>query len=269
MTVYIEYAFLQNFLLDGGLLWLSLKAVKTAVKWGRLFFSACLGGFFAVVYPLLSLPSVLAFFLKIAVGLFLPLLAFGRVKNKREGGRYALNAVFFFLFTFLFGGALLSGMGNFALARLPSWVVVGCFALFIPLAALLFEKIYQKRVVFRRICPCEVCFGEKKAKIQGFYDSGNLASNNGLPVCFLSAELFYELCGEEVLLGEKDRGQACEEMAISTLSGERRVPLRKGILRIKDGEKYRENEVYFALSSNMIGREYKVILNARIFGEEV
>ncbi len=267
MTVYIEYAFLENFLLDGVLLWLSLKGTKRVVGWRRLFFAACLGGIFAVVYPLLSLPSALAFFLKIAVGLFLPLVAFGRIKNRKEWGRYALNATFFFLFTFLFGGALLGGMENFSLSKLPSWAVGSSFALLTLSSVFLIEKIYGKRIIFRQLYPCSVAFGEKKAKVQGFWDSGNLATKNGLPVCFLSAEIFYDLCGNEILFPEKSAGQVCDEMAISTLTGERRVPLRKGVLRIKNAGNLQEYEVYFAPTANTIGREYKLILSGQLLGD--
>ena len=77
----------------------------------------------------------------------------------------------------------------------------------------------------------------------------------------------YELWGNEIVFGEKGRGQVCDEMEIATMTGMRRVPLYKGELEIKTGGEIRRvKEVYFALSTNMISREYHLILHSRIFG---
>lgn len=267
MTVYIEYAFLENFLIDGVLLFLALKALKMPIGWLRLSIAAIVGAVFAVIFPLLSLSKLLGLSLKIAVGLFLPLIAVGGIKNKKEWGRYALIAIFFFGMTFLFGGALLGGMENFALATLPWWVVVIFFALATPILLILIGKLYKRRSIQRQIYPCTLFLGEKVVKIQGFLDSGNVATKNGLPVCFLSTEIFYDLLGDFLLMGSKDGGQMCDEMKISTMAGEKMICLYKGYIMIKDREK-KKREVYFAQSKNMIGREYKVIFGADL-GDEV
>ncbi len=262
MTVYIEYAFLENFLLDGALLWLSLRAVKAPVVWRNVFFSAAIGALFAVAFPLLRLPIWLGDALKIAVGALLPLLAFGRVRTKKEWGRYALSATFFFVFTFFFGGALTGALQNVP-QPIPQGVVTVGFALLAAFTVFFIEKIYKKRAIYRKIVPCTVQIGEKKVKTQAFLDSGNMATKGGLPVCFLAAELLYELCGERLLFGEEE-GQVCDEIAITTLAGEKKLSLYKGFLEVyleREGEKY---EVYFARSANMIGREYKVIIGDRL-----
>ena len=56
MEIYIEYAFLENFLYDGGLLALAFFASKEKVRWGRIGLSATLGGVFALLFPFLQLP---------------------------------------------------------------------------------------------------------------------------------------------------------------------------------------------------------------------
>ncbi len=268
MTVYIEYAFLENFLLDGVLLWLALVATKTPVRWGRLFFSALWGGVFAVIFPLLRLSEFLGGVLKISVGALLPLLSFGRIRTKKDWGRYAFNALFFFALTFAFGGALLGGRGSFSSEKFPQWGVFLGVVFLTAIALFLVEKTYEKKGLHRYIYPCVARFEEKKAAILGFLDSGNMATKNGVPVCFLSADIFYDLCGKEILFESKDGGQVCDEMAIATVTGERKIPLKKGFLEVKFPKNPRNFEVYFALSTNMIGREYKVILNSCI-GEEL
>ena len=53
-------------------------------------------------------------------------------------------------------------------------------------------------------------------------------------------------------------------MEIKTMSGVKKVPLYLGNLCVYDGQKNTETAVYFAPSMNMIGREYKILLSARI-----
>ncbi len=266
MTVYIEYAFLENLLLDGVLLWLALTASKTAVRWGRLLFSAILGGGFALLFPLLRLSAFWGFCLKLSVGLLLPMLCFPRLRCKSDWSKYALSATFFFFFTFAFGGALYGVTSAFSLRRLPSVAVWTGFAFLTAFSLWGLGRFYQKRSVYQSVYDCTVIFGEKRAKVKGFWDSGNLARKNGIPVCFLSADTVYRLFGQDILFGG---GQVCDEMQIFTQAGERKVPLYKGALEIKTKAGIRRvQEVYFARATNMICREYKILLHSDVLEGE-
>ena len=263
MEIYIEYAFLENFLFDGALLILALFATKTRITWWRIILSACMGAVFAILFPLLRLPDFFGTLLKIAVGFLLCMLTFGRLKTKKEWGRYALTSVFFFCFSFGFGGTLLGVYGQFnrIKQRIPSVAVFIGFACLVGIAVLLIRKLYARRTVFQSVYPCKIHNGEKQVKTLGFIDSGNLAMKNDLPVCFASPELIYELFGEEII--EKGVGHVCDEMEISTLAGEKKVTLYKVELEIET----QKIQVYLAPSMNMIKRDYKILLNARVIGE--
>ncbi len=263
MTVYIEYAFLENFLLDGVLLWLSLRASRTPFSFLRLFFAATVGGVFAVLFPLVKLPSSFSLLLKIAVGLFMCMLLHKRLRTKKDWGRYALNAVLFFTLTFAFGGALYGNGVSYP------WIAVGFLSLSV-VALILVEKLYKRKAIYQNVYDCRISIQGKSLRAQGFLDSGNLATKNGIPVCFLSTDALYDLYGQALL--ENERGeQVCDEIQIDTMSGRKTLPLYKGTLWIKNGKASREKEVYFAPSTNMITREYKVLLHSRILeeGEEV
>lgn len=108
--------------------------------------------------------------------------------------------------------------------------------------------------------PCVIIVGEKKTRADGFFDSGNLAAKNDMPVCFLSTDLFYMLFESEIF---KREGHVCDEMKIITLSGEKKVPIFEGEIEVQN----RKMRVYFAPSGNMIGKNYKVLLNAVCIGE--
>ena len=266
MTVYIEYAFLQNFFLDGVLLWLTSKATKTPITRWKLLVSSLFGGIFAVVYPLLRLPTILGLLLKISAGCFLCLLVFGRLQGKKEWGRYALFTSLFFLLSFLYGGALSSITQGNTIKHVKTLVTPLGFLLLTVFCTCAFKKLYIRSTILRKVYTCEMISGEKRIKAQGFYDSGNVATKGGIPVCFLSPEIGYELWGEKLLFAMEERGQVCDEMCITTMAGTKKVPLYKGALRIETKEGVREiNEVFFALSANIVSREYKLILHSRIF----
>lgn len=263
MVVYVEYAFLENFFFDGALLCLALVASKAPLMRWRIVFAAACGGFFALIYPLLTMPSWCALTLKIAVGFLLCFLAFGRIKMKKDWGRYALSAGLFFALTFAFGGALTGLQTALDLTALPQFAIVFGFCVLCVAASVLIAKIYKKRRLHAYIYPCKVFAGDKMQELQGYFDSGNLASKKGLPVCFISPERFYDLFGEKIAFCG---GQVRDEMVIATMSGEKRIPLERGEIEmyITQGERVKK-QVYFALGTNMIGREYQILLNAHIF----
>lgn len=256
MEIYIEYAFLENFFFDGVLLCLALYAAKIKIKWWKVGISATLGGVFALIFPFLHLPDFLMATLKIAVGGLLSLLTTDGMKTKKERGRGLLTCIFFYIFSFGFGGTLLAVYGG--AARVDSWLVFLGFAILAFLSVWLVRKFYARRRVMKRVFPCRLFHGAKSVETQAFLDSGNLAQKDGLPVCFLSPDAFYELYGEEIL---EERGQVCDEIAITTFAGEKMVRLYCGEIEI---DKKRIG-VYFSSSKNMIGREYKASLN---FGED-
>lgn len=256
MSVYIEYAFLENFLLDGALLYLALKAGKTRVKAGKLAFSASLGGVFAVVFPLLILPVFLAFLLKSAMAILLCFCAYPNGKIEKNLSNFLLILACFFAFTFAFGGALIALEVTEAFVGLGV-CVLGVFSLgFI-------KMLYKKRAVEKFVYDCEIACKQRAVRVFAFYDSGNFASYKGKAVHFLSPEVYIELFQEECL--EK----RLEKIVISTLSGEKTLSVFQGDLRISEkGEKLWIKGAYFAVSANMLSRGYKLLLNSKVFEEK-
>ena len=256
MVVYIEYAIAENFLIDGVLLWLALLATKSEIRIKRLLFGGLAGAVFAVVVPLFSLPVPLDYTLKI---LFVPCmcrLAYGRLKPKPRAKHFWILTVVFLLFAFAFAGLLfafctqITPKGErYELARLPV-VFMLCagfvFTLGIPLLTV---EFYKKRALQRLLYDCVIENNGRRVQVKGFYDSGNLAQKNGLPVCFISPDIVYELF--------YDTAQT-ETLAIATVSGTKTITLYKGTLCFEN----KRTQAYFGLGVNMISREYKLLLNA-------
>lgn len=273
MEVYIELAFLENFLIDGMLLFLALKAARRKVIVGRLLFASALGAFFAIFFPLLRLGKTVANVLKFLVGAVLCFAAIG----EKGAGRYAMSVIFFYAFSFALGGALLAVYGAFSLptssvgdgyltASAPvGGVIAGCF-FFCVFAWRLIRRLHQKRRIFRFLYLCRVTLGSRFVEADGFLDSGNRASvyaKNSFfagerPLNFLSPDLAYELLGDR---------EMTEETAIATVNGEKTVKIfRVDRLEIYCGNKPNIIEnVYFAPTPHIRAREYKILLNSRCF----
>ena len=255
MVIYIEYAFLENFILDFILLYVSLKASRGNARLWRLLCSAMLGGVFAVIFPIFPLNEWGRYALKWATGFLLCFLAFGEIKSKNAWGRYALNCLFFFSSTFFFGGAL-TALHVEKSTLLLDFLLLSVF--FLILVCL----VYKKRAVERFLYDCKIKIGEKQTSVQGFYDTGNLATFENIPACFLSPEFTYlavDAYGETL---KKQR----QKMKISTLSGEREISLFLGEIEITTAKGRVKRQVYFALFENSVKREYKLILHSQIFG---
>jgi hypothetical protein len=77
--------------------------------------------------------------------------------------------------------------------KTPSWLVMVCFVCLSFAVIVCIEKFYAKRAVNRFLYDCQLTYKDVKMQLKGFLDSGNLANKNGLPVCFISPEYFYEL----------------------------------------------------------------------------
>ena len=256
MVVYVEYAFLENFVLDGALLVLALKAAKTPVRWAKLLLAAAFGGIFALLFPLLILPNFAAFLLKTAAALLLCVTAFPRIKTRVERGKFLLALSCFFAFTFCFGGALI------ALNAKGAFVFLG-FAVGFVFALDFIKKLYKKRATEKFVYDCAIAYKQRRVSVLAFYDSGNFASYKGKPVHFLSPEIGFEIWEEE--LWQK----GCEELCISTLAGEKKCKVFRGDLEVqeKEGATLLQG-AYFALSANMLSRGYKLLLNSRAFEGE-
>ena len=255
MVVYIEYALLFNAALDSLLMYLALKMSRVKVCFLRVLLSGVLGAVFAVLYPLLSLPAWLKQTLKWSVALCMCLIAFGKVTNKKQGGRYAFTVLSFLLCTFLFGGVLTGvweGEGGYT----PAFVTLGVLALGVAVSILI-EKLWQKKKLNDFLLDCTLVNGEKRLEAVGYVDSGNFLRRGGVPVCFVSPSCMYELFGEDILLGNAP----AEEICVTTVTGERVCRLYLGELQLSNGKKSSASKrVYFALSAHIVNKEYSLLL---------
>ena len=223
MVVYWEYAFAENFILDGLLLYLALKCARARVRALNLLLAAALGAVEAIVFPLLRLPVWAAYIVKILGGGVLGAVAVSKGTKKT----YLIVIVAFFLLTFALGGLLTAAYSFFGVAyqegngylveQAPVGLVIGTAGVFAAAVALGARGMYRYRKIKRGLVACTLLHGGKQVQWFGLSDSGNCLSFRGEPVCVISARGAYVILGR----GAKPVGS----MTIHTVNGANEAPV--------------------------------------------
>lgn len=259
MTVYIEYAFAVNFLLDGLLVFLSLKCAHGRVGRIRLFLSAAVGAGEAIVFPMIPLPNWCAVLVKLLGGILLVLIAVGK------GGRrtFLVAGVAFFALTFALGGLLTAVYsyfripyaqeGGYLVESAPVALVLAVAAIFAICTLRAAKGFYRYRNLKRNLFPCTVEAGGKKVEWRGLADSGNLLFFRGEPVNVISAAAALALFGKTPPLGR---------MQINTAGGSRDSPVfRAQSLTVGAGKRARRSEEPLFTVGEVDSGEYRIILH--------
>lgn len=268
MEIYVEYAFIENFLLDVSLYYLALKFLKFPIKIKCVLLGGLLGAIFAVCYPILKLYAFcLAEILRVGMPFVICLCSFKRGDLKNDRGRYALSVLSFYVLSFAFAGGVYGVCAIFNLDyAYVNGTIVGvplgvCFAVGVGLFAFIkrfFKEIYKRKSKTKFFYQCELTLNEKSIRANGFLDSGNLASKNGKPICFVTPDLFFDLVGLET------SSLVMDELAVSTVLGNKKIKIffLDEIKIYCDGGENIISKPYCAVKTLTGTREYKVLLGA-------
>lgn len=256
MTVYIEYVLIDNFLIDYLLLKATFSTTGISVRKGRLFLCAIFGAVTAIVYPFFENFYILQTVFKIFSGLLIVLIAvkFSSVKS------YVINALIFFLYTFLMGGAII---GIYNLLNIPYQTEISVAFMVIPVYLLItgmervIKYLYRRREIMKLTVKVELEFSNKKVALNGFYDTGNGVYDGDSPVIFCTKKTFTEIVGDNLLRAK------LKKICIFTVNGETEnfaVSLDKIKIYNKD-EPNIYNNVTLCATKNSVGDGYDVILH--------
>ena len=251
MTVYIEYAFAENALLDGLLLYLALRCARLRVSGWRLALASSAGGAQSLLFPLFSLPVWLSYPVKFLGGVLIAVI-----------GCPLWVCAAFFLLTFALGGLLAAvssffgaefaeGRG-FLVGRTPVlFVLAAAFGFFFGMAAL-FRLVHRRRAVARASVPC-VIEGRRTVHWDALYDSGNLLFFRGEPVSVLAPVAALALFG-----GSKPVGR----ITMRSAGGEKTSPVFRA-KKLTAGEKVWEGALFAVGEVGIPDRP--VLLNAMLW----
>lgn len=271
MYVYVEYAFIENFLLDGALLWIACVATRTKIRAFPLTCAAAFGAAFACVFALFSCGYLLSFVVKIAAGALLCCIVKGadrKVFAKGVSWRERIlkwRAVAAFTGVFFAVSACLAGV-MFAIdgsgAAVKTWQIPVCIS-FVLAAKTAINKLFRLRRVARFLYRCRLYGGESDEGVDavGFLDSGNRASVGNVPICFVSPEIAFRLIGEDTAFISTDVSTVGGRKKIKLFSGRVSIYEENGVHTIKEDETPIELRVYFSASAHLNeSKGYSVLL---------
>ena len=262
MNVYVEYVELDNFVIDTLLLWAVALTLRLPYKWWRIALGGLVGAGCAVVSTFVH-----GFWLYLLKGACLILMC---VVTVGFGKKLFWHILLTVAYTFVLGGAIiglfnlfkidyLNGDGQFYQMKVPLFVYVIAVALvaFLCYSIVVFVKNAKKSAPYRVKVQIEL---DKVYTVDGFCDSGNSLSYDGIPVCFVTknfkgfADYFVKqtLCGKVVTV------------EVATVAGTQQVAAVEGKITLK-GE---QRKVYLALPKEKCQTEYNVLLSNEFCGGE-
>ncbi len=181
MTIYIEYAILDNLIIDILLLKATFFTTKTQIKGLKIFFGAVVGTAFALIFPLFSEQKFISLLAKICLGFLIVLLA-GSFQSFRG---YIINTAVFFCYTFLCGGAV---QGIFNLLGLNASAEISVALMILPVWALVSASkklvgfFYKQKTVIQNVMRAKLVLGGIFVEVNGLMDTGNNAFSGDSPI---------------------------------------------------------------------------------------
>ena len=205
MTVYLEYAIIDNLVINGLLLWFTFRTIKqTAPKW-KILLSTAVGTIFALVLPLVNIDGAGGAVLMVIIKLFIGALMVFIVQHK-SFVRYILFFLLFVTYTFALGGAIYgitfatAGVqGSLLYFTNTTSVPVGLFILTAVVFLWLLSKLIKFLNVRYSINNCLrdviITYKDNKFRITSYLDTGNRLVDpiSKAPVVIITMSLFLKM----------------------------------------------------------------------------
>ena len=261
MIVYVEYVVIDNLVIDYLLLSATFTLTGKHVKKRWLLLSALLGSGFALLYPLISVNTIIMNIIKVLFGLFM-LLVCAKWQSLKS---FYLHALIFFAYAFLIGGAILGVYSIFELTLGSDWVVM---VTLIPVYALIkgfslfVNYLYRRKNVVALVYKTKMTLFNKSVSAVGFMDTGNGLYYKDIPVIICSKKFFLKHFGKSMPT------KFCL-VEVNTINGKTKHPvfvLEEFWIYYKDNPN-RYNNVALCVSSQGECIDYDLILHPALIGE--
>jgi len=199
MTIWIEYAIVDNLVINSLLLLFVFRTIKQAPSKLKIFASASFGTVAALVMPLLVYTGVIAILIKLFIGAVMVFI----VQNKNLI-RFALLYLLFFAYTFAFGGAIYGIMfmfdstaGSFnANISVGGLLVIGLVTW--KLLSLCVTFLNLRQSVNNYLRDIVIYYKDEKFSVTSYLDTGNRLVDpvSQAPVVIISLSLFLKMFPE-------------------------------------------------------------------------
>jgi len=204
MTIWIEYAIIDNLVINSLLLLFVFKTIKQrAPKW-KIFASATLGTIAALILPLLSYTGIVALLIKLFIGASMVFI----VQNKNLT-QFMLFFMLFLVYTFTFGGAIYgilfmfdSTAGSLLYfqnnSSVPVGILIGGGLVTWKLLSLCIKYLNLRHSVNNYLRDIVIHYKGEKFRVTSYLDTGNRLVDpvSRAPVIIISLSLFLKMFPE-------------------------------------------------------------------------
>ena len=264
----MEYALLQNAIIDYFLLFLSASTVHIHPKKTRTLLASLIGAFFSLIFPYLNSPFVINLF-KLALACAMIIVCLGQTTIKKVG--FCLLSLC--AYTYAFGG-LIYALGGEQIANgyaLPNhiiWLMCGGIVIFF-IFAYVWTKLLAKRQKKKQFFFDTTFVRDgKKFTTLAYLDSGNnLIDRDNSPVVIITPKVMTNICDItlERLIKKDFDGLGLKDLHYITLdtiaSGQKILVFKIDRLEIKqNGKKQVLNNVSCGLCFKNFS-SYNALLN--------
>lgn len=251
MTVYIEYLFINNLLINFILLKTSANIARSKTTFLSLSISSLIGAIFSIILPFTN--NFLLPFIKILIGLLLSLISikYSNFKN------YICNFISFMVFTFFLGGALIAIEEIFNINHQSKFYLL---IQFVPVTIIaIFGYVYVLRIrknknLYPYVYDCLINIEGNAYKTSGFVDTGNQAYYRETPIIFCNKNLSKKI--------EMDLNKVVTYSSnITTMAGSCNIKIIKDVnlLIYYDKDKHIHKNVVLGLTNRKL--KYDIFLN--------
>ena len=204
MTIYLEYAIIDNIVINSLLLIFVFRTIKQKVPRMRVGMSVVFGTVAAIVMPMLSYVGVLAFAVKMFVGSVMVYIV-----QSKSFARFIIFYLLFIGYTFAFGGAVYGllfmfnsttgGLLYFTYSTsVPIGVLVVAGVVGAKLISMLVKFLNLRQSVSNYLRDVVIYYQNEKFKVTSYLDTGNrlVDPSSQAPVVIISLSLFLKMFPE-------------------------------------------------------------------------
>lgn len=208
MVIYMDMLFLENFILDFIILYVTGLISKNKIKFLKLIFGSALGAIYVVMYYFIKINVYSNIIIKLLLSIIMIYISFVPMNFKEM----LKLTVFFYLTSFVFGGAALSVIymlnsrritiqngiliGNYTIRTIFIGVVIACI---VTIIAFKFVKAkFSKNDLF---CNIIIKINNKQIKTKAMLDTGNFLKDpiTNIPVVVVEYTVLYDMVPKEIL----------------------------------------------------------------------
>lgn len=283
MEVYIEYAIIDNLVMNAILLHLSFYINQLKYKKWQLILSNILGTICSILIPLFIIPNALLLAIKIALAMSMIFVATGKIKIKK----YILILLTFLTLTFLLGGLCFGvieilglkvdggGVLLFNDFSFPMSILIVVIACYVWVIRLLVHTIKNRLNISSSFVDVDVRKDNVCVHLLGYIDTGNFACDkNGNSLIFISPRMFHRLFPKIDItkfvlqkIGQDDIAGSYYTKINDVTKNNITLVVPIDNIEVNVGNKNKSTKnVFVAVSQNNFGGEFDILLSPQFIG---